>query len=65
MCNFDSLGNAMGFNEKIKTHLKNQDCDRLKDYICAAYDTFNPEKAEDYPCFEPINEAIQFLKTRG
>jgi len=67
MYDFNLLGNSMSFISKLRKHLYAGDCERVKDYLCAAYDTFNPspETIKLHPCFDLIQDAIKFIKSKG
>lgn len=58
---------VMGFDLKIRKHIENNNPDRVKDYLCKAYDTFNPSSKtyKNHPCFEFISEGLEFLKRNG
>lgn len=64
---FSAVGAVMSFNMKIAKHVGSGNCNRVKDYICSAYDTFNPSRGtyKNHPCFEMISKGVDFLKARG
>lgn len=63
--NFHQFGHVMGFEMKIKKHLESRNAERVKDYLCAAFNTWNPKNAENHPCIEFIREGQAFLKEEG
>lgn len=64
---FNQFGHVMNVNMKIAKHVSARNCNRVKDYICSAYDTFNPSKEtyKNHPCFEMLSKGVDFLKTCG
>lgn len=63
---FNQLGVCTSFVVKMKRHLDSKNEERLKDYICAAYNTFNPFDMEKHPCYDTIiKPSIQFLREKG
>lgn len=66
MYNFNLLGNAMSFNSKMIKHIQSNNPLRVKDYICAAFDTFNPSyDPSDHPCWDTISQGVKYLKSLG
>lgn len=65
MYNFSMLGNCMSFNTKVLKHIEQNNPERVKDYVCAAYDTFNPDHFKDHPCFEILKDANKYLRSKG
>lgn len=63
--NFNLFGQCMAFNLKLIKHREAGNCEKTKDYICAAFDTFNPVEYKNHPCWEQIHESIEFLKSQG
>lgn len=62
---FNSFGTAMGFQMKVMKHMESNNPEKVKDYMCAAYDTVNPETAANHPCIDIIREAKKFLENNG
>ena len=65
MYNFSLLGNCMSFNMKVMKHMEQNNPERVKDYICAAYDSFNPDNFNQHPCAEILRDANKFLRSKG
>ena len=66
MYDFSMLGNCVSFIAKVQKHVNDKNCERLKDYICAAYDAHNPEIYKEHPCFDIIDKAIKdILRPNG
>jgi len=63
--NFHLFGNILSFNSKLMKHMGNRNCERLKDYICAAYNTFDPANHAAHPCYSVLKDAIKLIKGHG
>lgn len=66
MYNFNNIEEKMSFRNKLAKHVDANDCIKIKDYICTAYDSFNPENFEEHPCFDSMLNAFKkILKPNG
>lgn len=63
--NFSNLGHCMSLNSKLIKHMKDKNYPRLKDYICVAFDTFDPVNAKNHPCFDILNTAVKMIQDNG
>lgn len=63
--NFNTIGNILGLQTKLLKHMANDDPERVKDYVCAAFDNWNPMDAGNHPCVKILTEAQTFLKEHG
>lgn len=62
---FGNFGHSMGYKIKVIKHMNARNCDRVKDYICAGYDTFNPNCPKEHPCWDVIEDGINLLLAEG
>ena len=65
MYNFDLLGHILSFNSKLHKHILANNPDRVKDYLCKAYDTISPANPKAHPCWDHIREGVKFLEAKG
>ena len=63
--NFNLMGTAMGFNVKLLKHINAGDAERIKDYLCAAFDGKDPLNFDTHPCSDMIRAGIDLIKSKG
>lgn len=63
--NFNLLGESMSFNAKLLKHINAENPERVKDYLCAGFDSFNPKNIKCHPCLEMIRYAENFMRDKG
>ena len=65
MYDFSLVGNVLSFNVKMMKHIESDNLDRVKDYLCSAFDTFDPIEKQSHPCLEIIKEGVNLLVSNG
>lgn len=65
--NFNNAGACLSFEMKLRKHINAGNCYRVKDYLCAAYNTWCPkgDNFAGHPCCASISEGTEFLKSHG
>ena len=58
MYNFNNFMHVMGYNNKLLKYKNANNPERLKDYICAAYDVFPASEMRNHPCYEVMEDCI-------
>jgi len=59
--NFKEFNDVILFNNKMIRAIQNKNLALIKEHICDAYDTVNPNAHFQHPCYEIITEAIDLL----
>lgn len=63
--NFNTVGVALSFQVKLLKHMSASNHVRVKDYLCAGFDTFPPKEIKNHPCAGVIKDAEEFLRKHG
>ena len=58
-------GELLHFAGKLQELLNNEDTERVKDYVCDAFDTWNPKLALLHPCHGMLRRGISYLVEHG
>ena len=58
-------GELLHFAGKMQALINNEDDERIKDYICDAFDTWNPKLAILHPCHGMLRRGIAYLMASG
>lgn len=64
-CNWGVPAQAMSYQMKLIKHMNLNHEDKVKDYLVAGFDNFNPGDFLDHPCMSVIKDAANWLMSKG
>lgn len=55
----------MSYQMKLLKHMERRDPSRVKDYLCAGFDTFDPTHIKNHPAIDIIRDAEKMMREEG
>lgn len=65
MINFNLAIERINYRRDLIKQVENGNEDRIKDFICAAFDTIDPIDPGQHPCWDEIGYAFNFLRSKA
>ena len=65
MYDWNKFGNCISFQLKVNKHMTANNPERVKDYLCKAFENFDPGDCQHHPCSQIIGDAVKYLNKMG
>lgn len=62
---WSSFDSRLAFETNLDRHITANDSERVGEYLCRAYDDFDPSFYSNHPCFWIISDAVKYLNKMG